>query len=601
MRAACHRPTASYWRSPARQSTIASPHSTTIQPSWSRMPYHGARAVALAQQHRQRNAVDRLDRQQPRDRLEPVRQQRDRDQHAAQDVRQDLVQRGDADDVVRPEAGEPEAELQEEADDRRQRHADRQHRQALQRHAQCAKLRPEPEQAAEHHRDRKQVPKHLPADRVDEPERPDVERPHQVVREIALADLEVDAVLEVDGDQRPQDHHPNRVGEHLRQREAGHRRLILVRRQPDGRHHQRRHRLVEEPDRRLDSVLGRILERDPEQRQIEPHPGPSRLVPPLHCNGEGVRGWGHHSLTHRLTRTGAARPARHRLVLVDGQPDERHHDRRQHLVQEVDRRLHPVLDRIRDREADHRDVQPHDLAPVLLPPLPPVGVAQLTFAPRGRGVRAVSSRRLPLNRLRITSSHVRLLDRQVVHLERPQQPRRRRRDLLARHPHRDPGRLPGHHLAVLGQRLAGDRRVQVQRQQLVVPEAPGQLAQRPVEDQPPLVDHDHSITQRLDVVHVVRGQQDRRLVLALVRPDELADLLLHHHVQADRRLVQEQHVRLVEQRRRQLALHPLAQRELADLDVQQRPELQQVGQLAEGAPVLRVRDPVDLLVEQERL
>ena len=55
--------------------------------------------------------------------------------------------------------------------------------------------------------------------------------------------------------------------------------------------------------------------------------------------------------------------------------------------------------------------------------------------------------------------------------------------------------------------------------------------------------------------------------------------MLGDHVQADRRLVEEQHVGRVQQRGDQLHLHPLAQRQFADRLPQQLADVEQVGQL----------------------
>ena len=90
-----------------------------------------------------------------------------------------------------------------------------------------------------------------------------------------------------------------------------------------------------------------------------------------------------------------------------------------------------------------------------------------------------------------------------------------------------------------------------------------QRAQIAVVDQPALVDHDHARAERGHVVHVVAGEQHRRAVALVVAADELAHRACIDDVEPDGRLVEEQHLRPVEQRRRQLALHALAERQLA--------------------------------------
>ena len=66
----------------------------------------------------------------------------------------------------------------------------------------------------------------------------------------------------------------------------------------------------------------------------------------------------------------------------------------------------------------------------------------------------------------------------------------------------------------------------------------------------------------------------------IVFGNELPNLGLHRHIQPDRRLVQKQDLRAVQERRRQLAFHPLAERKFAHLLFQQGTQFQQFRQLA---------------------
>ena len=59
----------------------------------------------------------------------------------------------------------------------------------------------------------------------------------------------------------------------------------------------------------------------------------------------------------------------------------------------------------------------------------------------------------------------------------------------------------------------------------------------------------------------------------------ILDVVLGDHVQADRRLVEEQHLGRVQQRGDQFHLHPLAQRQLADRLAEQVADVEQLGQL----------------------
>src|SRR5262245_53057343 len=61
---------------------------------------------------------------------------------------------------------------------------------------------------------------------------------------------------------------------------------------------------------------------------------------------------------------------------------------------------------------------------------------------------------------------------------------------------------------------------------------------RAVVELAPVVDDDHARAERLDVVHVMRRQQDRHAALGVDRAQEFADARLGDDIQPDRRLVQ---------------------------------------------------------------
>src|SRR5262249_49796639 len=71
--------------------------------------------------------------------------------------------------------------------------------------------------------------------------------------------------------------------------------------------------------------------------------------------------------------------------------------------------------------------------------------------------------------------------------------------------------------------------------------------------------------------------------------------------EADRRLVEEEHLRAVNERRGELALHALAERELPRGLADEGPELEELGQLGDRLLELRARDVVDRAVVFERL
>ena len=99
--------------------------------------------------------------------------------------------------------------------------------------------------------------------------------------------------------------------------------------------------------------------------------------------------------------------------------------------------------------------------------------------------------------------------------------------------------------------------------------AGAQLLEGAVGQDPAVADDDHPLGQRLDVVHVVGGEDDGDAALAVQPADELAHRQLGRRIEADGRLVEEEQRRLVQQRRGDLAAHALAERELAHRLVQQ--------------------------------
>ena len=133
----------------------------------------------------------------------------------------------------------------------------------------------------------------------------------------------------------------------------------------------------------------------------------------------------------------------------------------------------------------------------------------------------------------------------------------------------------------------------------VRPAAPVQVGERPVEDRRAVVDHDHPVAQRLDVLQVVGGQQQGRAALGVEGAQELAQPALADHVETDGRLVEVEDLGVVQQRRGDVAAHPLTQAELADRGVEEVAEVEQLDVLLEVAAVPRRVDPVDLLQQLE--
>ena len=125
--------------------------------------------------------------------------------------------------------------------------------------------------------------------------------------------------------------------------------------------------------------------------------------------------------------------------------------------------------------------------------------------------------------------------------------------------------------------------------------------QRAVEGDPAVVDDEDPVAEPLDVGQVVRGEQHGRAALGALADQEAAQSLLAHQVQADGRLVEHEQLRRVQQGGRDLAAHPLPERQLADRGVQERLHLEQRDALVEPRLPGRGGQPVDRGQQPERL
>ena len=114
-------------------------------------------------------------------------------------------------------------------------------------------------------------------------------------------------------------------------------------------------------------------------------------------------------------------------------------------------------------------------------------------------------------------------------------------------------------------------------------------------------DHNHALAERGDVFHVVRREHDRHASFGLHRLEETVDGVLGDDVEADRGLVQKQHLRLMQERGDQFQLHSLAEREFANRLEHELAHAEQVDQFVPGAFEAGGLDPVDLLVESKTL
>jgi hypothetical protein len=79
-----------------------------------------------------------------------------------------------------------------------------------------------------------------------------------------------------------------------------------------------------------------------------------------------------------------------------------------------------------------------------------------------------------------------------------------------------------------------------------------------------VIDHENAMTQFLDILHVVAGQQCNNVMFLIVNTQKFANPFLTDHVQANRWFIEKKHARFVNECGNQLHLHPFAQRKLTD-------------------------------------
>ena len=128
-----------------------------------------------------------------------------------------------------------------------------------------------------------------------------------------------------------------------------------------------------------------------------------------------------------------------------------------------------------------------------------------------------------------------------------------------------------------------------------------QLVEPTVPDQVTVVDDQQAGAEPLDVCEVVCRQEHGDAALAVDLRKEFAHGRARHHVEPDRGLVEEDDVRLVQERRGQLAAHALPQRELPHGCCQERPEIEGLRKPIEARSMALGRHAVDVPQQVERV
>ena len=99
----------------------------------------------------------------------------------------------------------------------------------------------------------------------------------------------------------------------------------------------------------------------------------------------------------------------------------------------------------------------------------------------------------------------------------------------------------------------------------------------------PLLEHDDAVAQALDLAHVVRGEQHGRAALAAIVLEPAAHPVGSVGIERGGRLVEQQDLRLVDQRLRERHAGLLAGRQLAGRPVEEFVQVEFLGQRADAA------------------
>src|SRR6218665_7380 len=97
-----------------------------------------------------------------------------------------------------------------------------------------------------------------------------------------------------------------------------------------------------------------------------------------------------------------------------------------------------------------------------------------------------------------------------------------------------------------------------------------------------MIDHDEARADGLDILQLVRGEDDGDAALAVDLGKKAPHRILGDHIETDGRLIEEQDLWIVQQRHDDLGAHALAEAELAYGPVEKGREVEQ------GAEALQV-------------
>src|SRR5579859_2394880 len=120
-----------------------------------------------------------------------------------------------------------------------------------------------------------------------------------------------------------------------------------------------------------------------------------------------------------------------------------------------------------------------------------------------------------------------------------------------------------------------------------------QAGERAVVENGAAVDNHDAAAELFDVVEIVGGEKDGGFVALIDGAEKLANVILGDDVEADGGLIEKQNRRIVQQRGGQVAAHALAERKLANGNVEQFGEAEDLIEKCHALVEVALRDVVD--------
>src|SRR6185436_14306068 len=120
-----------------------------------------------------------------------------------------------------------------------------------------------------------------------------------------------------------------------------------------------------------------------------------------------------------------------------------------------------------------------------------------------------------------------------------------------------------------------------------------QTAQVAIEEDMSMMDDDDAPAQGFHISHVMTGEENRRIIAAVVFRDECSDTPLHGHIQTQGRLIKKQDLRLVKQCRHNFHLHAFTKRKIANWLLDQISQFEQFDKFIARSLEIFYRNAVD--------